>query len=200
MIREIKLPEPVYKSNISLEEVLLKRRSIRNYKNENLTIKQLAQILWAAQGITSDYGYRTAPSAGAIYPIEIYILVNNVKGLEKGIYYYNPFKHLLQFLKKGDFSEQIKRACLGQEWVKKASVDVIITAEFERTMNRYGERGIRYVYLEAGHIAQNIYLQMISLNLGGVVIGAFIDNSVQHVLSTPKTHKPIYVIPIGVPE
>ncbi len=195
----IKLPEPRLKGEMTVEETMLKRRSIRNFLDEDLSLEHLSQLLWAAQGITSEWGGRTAPSAGATYPLEVYVLVRRVEGLESGIYHYNPESHTLNSIKSGDYSNELMRAALSQEWVRDGSINLVITADFSRTMSRYGERGRRYVYLEAGHSAQNIYLQATALELGGVVVGAFNDKGVQDVLSIPENHEPIYVIPIGIP-
>ena len=195
----MKLPEPILKGEMTVEETMLNRRSIRNYLDEDLTLEQLSQLLWAAQGITSEWGGRTAPSAGATYPLEVYVLVRKVDGLEKGIYHYNPGDHSLNSIKSGDYSNQLMRVAVNQEWIRDGSINIIITADFSRTTSTYGERGNRYVYLEAGHSAQNIYLQTAALNLGCVVVGAFDDEGVGNVLSLPENHKPIYLIPVGHP-
>jgi len=199
----IYLPLPKLTSSIKLEEALLYRRSIRDYLEKPLTMKQLSMILWACQGVNDvRYGFRTAPSAGALYPLEVFVVVgeNNVESLKAGIYHYDPFSHSLTLLKKGDFMEDLCEACLGQEWVKKASINLVIGAVFERTTKKYGDRGIRYVYLEAGHAAQNVYLECAALDLGCVVIGAFFDEKVAEISCMPKNCDPIYVIPVGVPK
>lgn len=196
---EIKLPEPTLKGGMSLEETLVERKSIRNYLDKDIPLEHLSQLLWAAQGVTREWGGRTAPSAGATYPLELYIEVRRVGGLVPGIYHYSPHEHSLHLVKLGDFSDELMLAALSQRWVKDASLNIVVTAEFSRTTNRYGERGRRYVYLEAGHAAQNIYLQAASLGLGCVVVGAFNDEAVQNVIGTPSSHEPIYVIPIGFP-
>ena len=195
----VELPEPRYKSEISVEEALAKRRSIRNYKNEPLTLEEVSQLLWAAQGITDTLkGFRTAPSAGATYPFEVYVVVGNVKGLEPGIYHYNPFTHTLELIKKGDYREKLQKAAFNQEWVGNAAIDIVLVAFYERTTKRYGERGYRYVHMEAGHIGQNIYLQAVALGLGTVAVGAFYDNEVARILET--SGNPLYIFPVGVPE
>ena len=200
---EIFLPYPRIKGNISLEEALSMRRSIREYKDIPLTLEQLSQLLWAAQGINEvHYGFRTAPSAGATYPLEVYVVVspNGVKGLPAGIYHYNVHRHSLIVMKLGDFRKALTDAALGQTWVYKAPINVVITAIYERTTIRYGERGIRYVHMEVGHVGQNIYLQAVALGLGTVVIGAFHDNVVQEIIGVPKNEHPLYIIPVGVPQ
>lgn len=195
----IPLPSPSFEGRMSVEEALFRRRSIRDYSDEEISLKDLSQLLWAAQGITSKEGKRTAPSAGMTYPIEVYVLVRRVEGLKKGVYHYSPYNHSLSLIKAGDFSSSLASAALNQRWVKEASLNLIVAADFSRTMGRYGERGERYVYLEAGHVGQNVYLQATALNLGCVVVGAFNDDEVQEVLSIPRNHRPIYIIPVGHP-
>ncbi len=196
--RIIKLPEPRYKSNISIEEALLKRRSIRSYKDEPLSISEISQILWAAQGITDKrVGFRTAPSAGALYPLEIYLVVGKVKDLEPGVYKYRPENHEIILTLKGDKRNDLYISALRQEWIRNAPVVIAISAIFERTTIKYGERGIRYVYMEAGHCAQNVYLQCVSLNLGTVTVGAFYDDNAKRVLNLQKNESPLYLMPIG---
>ncbi|MEM3406695.1 MAG: SagB/ThcOx family dehydrogenase [Nitrososphaerota archaeon] len=198
----INLPEPKIKGEMSVEEALAKRRSIREYTSEPLNLEQISQLLWAAQGITEPrLGFRTAPSAGATYPLEIYLVAgeNGVKELEAGIYKYNPREHNIVLLLKGDFRKELMGAGLGQTWIGEAPINIVIAAIYERTIARYGERGIRYVHMEAGHVGQNIYLQATALKLGTVVIGAFYDEEVQKVLNLPKEEKPLYIMPVGYP-
>lgn len=194
---EIKLPEPRHDSNISIEETLLKRRSIRDYSGEPLTLKEVAQLLWAAQGITGPGGFRTAPSAGATYPLETYLVVGDVKDLMAGVYRYAPEEHRLVRVLAGDRRAELASAALGQSWVRKAAIDIVFTAIYERTTGRYGERGVRYVHMEVGHAAQNVYLQAVALELGTVVIGAFYDNRVAEVLKLPQNEQPLYIMPVG---
>ncbi len=194
----VPLPKPLLKGNMSVEEAIYKRRSMRDYKQEPLSLKELSQLLWAAQGITFQrYGFRSAPSAGATYPLELYISVKEkgVLNLRAGIYHYNPFDHTIELIKDGDFSEELTKAALDQPWVRKAAICIIITANFERTTSVYGERGVRYVYLEAGHVGQNIYLQATALNLGTVAIGAFHDDWVRSIVGCSE--HPIYLFPVG---
>ena len=190
----IKLPEPDYRG-ISVEEAIKNRRSVRDYSPEPLTLKELSQILWAAQGITSG-DKRSAPSAGMTYPLEIYVVVGNVEGLEPGIYHYNPSEHEIEMVMKGDKRSELSKAALGQVWVQNAPVDLVFTAVYERTMSRYGERGKMYVHMEAGHAAQNVYLQSESLGLGTVVVGAFSDSQVKQTLGLKKG-SPLYIMPLG---
>jgi SagB-type dehydrogenase family enzyme len=190
----ISLPSPRVKSEVSLEEALLKRRSVRSWTLEELTWEEISQILWAAQGITEQrHGFRTAPSAGALYPLEVYVVKR------EGVYQYLPQGHKLKKTLEGDFRFPLSRAALGQEAVSKAPVDIVITAVYQRTQRKYRERGIRYVHIEAGHVAQNIHLQAVALGLSSVPIGAFNDGEVKRVLSLPQEIEPIYIIPVGHP-
>ena len=178
----IALPEPRYESETSVEEALEQRRSIRDYADENLTLDELSQLLWAAQGITAPWGGRTAPSAGALYPLELYVVVGIVEGLESGVYRYRPEGHELEKVKDGDARAALADAALGQDFIKDAAINMVFTAVYERTTVKYRERGIRYVYMEAGHAAQNVYLQAVALDRGTVTIGAFFDSDVKTVV------------------
>ncbi|MEW6003140.1 MAG: SagB/ThcOx family dehydrogenase [Nitrospirota bacterium] len=193
----IKLPEPKYDSDTSIEEALLKRRSHRDYKDRPLTLFEVSQLLWAAQGITDPRGFRTAPSAGALYPLELYIVAGNVKELVEGIYKYKPRKHELIGILRGDKRIELCNAALGQPYVRNAAAVIVIAAVYERTTAKYGERGIRYVHTEAGHVAQNIYLQSVSLNLGTLVIGAFSDEGVKKIMKLTDKEQPLYMVPVG---
>jgi len=190
---EIKLPEPKYKGRLSVEEAISRRRSVREFSGKEITLEELSQILWAAQGITGGergYKLRSVPSAGALYPIEIYVV-------GEGIYRYLPEKNSLKQVRKEDARKALYEASLHQEFIKDAPAVIVIAAVFERTKSKYGERGTRYVYAEAGHVSQNIYLQCESLGLGTVAVGAFYDDAVQKILKLPGDHKPIYIMPIG---
>jgi SagB-type dehydrogenase family enzyme len=195
--KSIKLPKPKYDSNTSVEKALLKRRSIRDYKDEPLTISEISQLLWAAQGVTDQKGFRTAPSAGALYPLEIYVVVGNVNGLKDGIYKYNPNTHKIVRVKKGDKRTDLSHAALGQLSVKHGGAIIIFSAIYERTTKKYGNRGIRYVHIEAGHAAQNVYLQTVSLNIGTVVVGAFMDEEVKKIIGMKDEEQPLYLMPVG---
>lgn len=196
----IHLPEPKLSGPISLEEAIKERRSRREFSQEPLTLEHVAQILWSAQGITDKVkGFRAAPSAGALYPLDIYIVVseNGVKGVKAGVYHFNPEEFVLEKVLTSEVRSDLMAACLSQEAVAEAPVNLVITAEYERTMQKYGERGRHYVYLEAGHAAQNIYLQIETLGLGTVSIGAFSDSGVGQILQLPEEYQPLYVMPIG---
>ena len=193
----IALPEPVNDSDTSVEEALRERRSVRDYRREALTLKQVGQLLWSAQGVTAGDGRRTAPSAGALYPLEVYAVIGNVDGIAPGVYRYRPDSHTLVRVLDGDQRKDLSRAALNQTWVSQAAIDIVITAVYERTTGKYGERGIRYVHMEAGHAAQNVYLQAVSLKLGTVTIGAFDDDGVKRVLGLPVDEEPLYIMPVG---
>lgn len=194
--QKIILPQPSYESKVSVEQALQSRRSNRSYKDEPITIKEFSQLLWAAQGITSDQGGRTAPSVGAKYPLEIFGVVGEVKGLDPGLYQYDPKDHSLIIRKKGDLRENLAEAALGQPSITDAPLDLVITGIYARTMEKYGERAYRYVHIEVGHACQNIYLQAETLNLGTVLIGAFQDDKVAEVLQLKK-EKPLAIMPVG---
>jgi SagB-type dehydrogenase family enzyme len=196
--KNIKLPEPKYNSNTSIEQALLKRRSVREYKNKALTLNEISQLLWSAQGITEPrMGFRTAPSAGALYPLELYVVIGNVDGLANGIYKYNPHGHGLILVVKGDKRDELCNAALGQLYVKEAAAVIVFSAVYSRITWKYGERGIRYTHIEVGHAAQNVYLQAVSLNLGTVAIGAFNDKEVKKIMNMDDKEEPVYIMPVG---
>ncbi|MCM8818387.1 MAG: SagB/ThcOx family dehydrogenase [Candidatus Omnitrophica bacterium] len=194
-MEQINLPKPDFKGKISVEEALKTRRSIRTYKAAPLTLKELSQILWACDGKTADWGGRTAPSAGATYPLEIYVVVGNVEGIKPGLYHYEVDTHSLTLIKEGDLRAQLSNAALNQTSIKNAAFVIVISGIFERTTARYGKRGERYVFMEVGHCGQNIHLQAESLGLGTVMIGAFEDEKVKRVLGIKEDV--FYLCPVG---
>ena len=193
----IKLPGPLQDSKTSIEKAILKRRSVRSFKASPLTLAEVSQLLWAAQGITSPRGLRTAPSAGALYPLEIYIVAGKVDDLPDGVYHYRPNQHELVRVIKGDKRTELCAAALGQTSVRNAAAVLVFAAVYERTTVKYGDRGLRYVHIEIGHSAQNVFLQAVPLNLGTVVIGAFSDEEVKKVLKMSDTEQPLYIMPVG---
>jgi len=205
--REIPLPYPRLRGSVSVEEALANRRSVREYRDEPLTVEELAQLLWAAYGISETaYGLRTAPSAGAQYPLELYAVVGErgVKSgdgyLPAGIYHYDIHAHSLTLRKSGDYREALYRAALEQEWVLKAPVSLVFTAVYSRTTRVYGERGrVRYVPMDLGHAGQNVYLQATALGLGTVAVGAFYDDEIGEILDLPPEETPLYIMPVGRP-
>jgi len=198
----ISLPEPRLKGEMTLEEAILKRRSKRDFRDSPLTLGEISQILWAAQGITDTAGLRAAPSAGALYPLDIYLVVGKqgVDGLGEGVYHYLPQSHSLEPTLEGDVRQTLARLSSGQMFIAEAPLSLLITGEYERTTSKYGERGVRYVHMEAGHVAQNVYLQAEALGLGTVTVGAFQDEEISQALNLPSTYRPLYVMPIGHPE
>nr|WP_048147924.1 SagB/ThcOx family dehydrogenase [Palaeococcus ferrophilus] len=193
-LQKVSLPAPRTRGDMSVEEAIARRMSVREYRDEPLTLEELSQLLWAAQGITHD-GKRSAPSAGATYPFELYVVVGSVEGLSPGVYHYDPSEHSLSLVREGDFRGELQRAALNQEWVGKAAVDIVLVAFYERTTEYYGDRGVRYVHMEAGHIGENIYLQATALNLGTVAVGAFNDDEVAKIVGTEG--RPLYIFPVG---
>jgi SagB-type dehydrogenase family enzyme len=181
----------------TLEELLRQRRSVREYSEEPLTKEEVMKLLWAGQGITKPPRYRTAPSAGALYPLELYVVVGNVTGLEPGVYKYDPVQNNVRLVKGGDVRQALAIAALAQSWVGEGAIDIVIAAVYDRTKVKYGERGERYVHMEVGHAAQNICLQATALGLGLVTVGAFDDSSVAKVVGLAGDETPLYVIPVG---
>ncbi|MBA7626137.1 hypothetical protein ES703_33579 [subsurface metagenome] len=193
----INLPEPQYDSDVSIEQSLLNRRSTRSYTGEPLTLQEVSQLLWAAQGMTDPRGFRTAPSAGALYPLELYLVAGDVEDLISGVYRYEPDGHQLVKTMDGDRRAELADAALGQSSVKEGAISIVFTGVYERTTGKYGERGIRYVHMEVGHAAQNLCLQATAMGLGAVTVGAFHDEQVTELLNLPGNEQPLYIIPVG---
>lgn len=187
----ITLPKPNQDGSISLEQAVVARRSRRDFLPQGLTPEQISQLTWAAQGQGAHSHYRTAPSAGATYPLELFVVTGD------GLFRYLPAKHSLEKLTGQDLRAALASAAWGQEFIEAAPLTLVFAAEFSRTTNHYGKRGIRYVYMEAGHAAQNVHLQAEALGLGSVAVGAFDDASVSKVLSLPSYLEPIYMVVIG---
>lgn len=182
---------------MSLEEAIEIRRSVRRFKSVPLSLEQVGQLLWSCQGITSKDGGRTAPSAGALYPLFVWLIAAQVTGVNQGIYGYQPEPGRLSLHRAGDFSSALAAAALDQEWVAAAPAVLALTAVVSRTAVKYGPRAERYVFIEVGHAAQNVYLQAQSLGLGTVIVGAFDDAEVAEVLSLPRDHAPMALLPVG---
>lgn len=198
MAREItQLSTPLTVGGMSLTQALLQRRSVRAYGSGSLSLAHLGQLLWAAQGITSDDGLRAAPSAGALYPLEIHIVAGDVEGLVSGVYSYDPHQHRLLAIHGGDLRAALGVAALNQTWFRDAAVLLVCSAIYDRTTFKYGHRGVRYVHMEAGHVAQNVLLQATALELHSAIVGAFDDQAVHETLATPADCAPLYLIPIG---
>jgi len=193
----ITLPSPRLESTASLEHTINMRRSLRDFSPESLSVEQLSQLLWSGQGITGGEELRAAPSAGALYPMELRVLVQRVKGLAPGLYVYKPEAHALEVQRIPDAGYPLGDAAYGQNWMEQAPIVIFITATPSRTRVKYGERTERYLFLEAGHIGQNILLQAVALGLGGTPVGAFDDDRLAKFLGTRQT--PLYILPIGCP-
>jgi len=185
------LPKPDLKGTTPLEQTIAARRSQRDFSSKALTLEQIGQLAWAAQGQDARSRYRTAPSAGATYPLELFMVT------DEGFFHYLPGKHSLARLTDQDLRGRLAAAAWGQEFIAAAPVTLVFAAEFSRTTGRYGQRGIRYVYMEAGHAAQNVHLQAEALGLGSVAVGAFDDASVSKVLELPSHFEPLYMVPVG---
>lgn len=181
----------------SLEELLRERRSVRDYADAPLTQDEVLKLLWAGQGITQARGFRTAPSAGALYPLELYLVAGNVENLAPGVYKYQPTQNTLSLVKDGDVRAGLAAAALGQSSVREGAISIVIAAVYERTTRKYGSRGETYVHIEVGHAAQNICLQATALGLGLVTVGAFNDAGVRIIVGMSQDEIPLYVIPVG---
>ena len=192
-MKEITLPTAKITGQMSLEEAIQKRKSVRKYSPKELTSEQVAQILWAANGANprKNFVARNVPSAGGVFPMTVYLLDKN------GIYRYQSLNHSLALVKEGDKRKELSGAALGQAAINQAPVDLVITADVAKCAQRYGERAQRYTDIEAGHIGQNVSLEAVSLGLGTVMIGAFDDEAVKDVLALPDNESPLYIIPVG---
>jgi len=187
----ITLPPVDSRGATFLEEILRKRESWRRFSQEPLTNEEVARVMWAAQGVTRTWGGRTAPSAGALFPLEVYVV------LEGGVHHYLPRNHQLLRLSGEDVREALCSAALSQAFIRDAPATVVIAVVFERVTVKYGSRGERYAMIEAGHAAQNILLQATSMGLDSVPVGAFHDERVRQVLDLPDDHRPVYLVTVG---
>ena len=199
--KRIELPSPEAKPDMALDKALRERRSVRLFTRQPLGLEQLSYLLWAATGIQRrehGYEFRTAPSAGALYPIETYLVVNNVEGLPRGVYHYSIRNHLLEELSTGDYARAIAAAALGQSVCAEAAVVLVWTAIFGRSKWKYGQRAYRYVYLDAGHIGQNLALAAVSLGLGSCQVGALYDEEVNGIVGVDgQEESVVYLSAVG---
>ncbi len=195
----INLPAPHSQGSISVAQAMKNRRTIRRFANKNLTQNQLSQLLWAAYGVTDSRGLRSAPSAGALYPLDIYAIIGDrqVSGVAAGVYHYLPEKQSLKLLRAGDLRAGVARASLSQTWMAEAPMMLLITGEYRRCQVKYGQRGIMYTHMESGHVAQNIFLQAEALGLGAGIVGAFDNTAVSQILGLPPAHDPLIIMPVG---
>ena len=196
-IRSVPLPEPSVAGASSVEQLLAQRRSRRDYKAAAIELAEIGQLLWAAQGVTHSQGLRTAPSAGALYPLELYVVTGPIEGLARGVYHYDPGHHQLLKTSDDDLRDALARSAFSQAWIKQAPTVIVFTADYERTANKYGKRGKRYVHIEVGHASQNLFLQSEALGLATVVVGAFNDEEVANILRLPSELQPLLLMPIG---
>jgi SagB-type dehydrogenase family enzyme len=208
----IQLPSPTLDGHCSIEKTLASRRSVRDFRDEPISLATLSQLLWAAQGVTRKMGkpdwwtgtewqggMRTAPSAGALYPLEVYVVAGNVDGLPPGIYKFRPLTHDLQTVSLGDMRTQMVTRPPGQSWIVKAPCLLAFSAVFSRVEGKYAERAPRYVHIEVGHAGENVCLQAIALGLGTTVMGAFKDDALRKVIGMPDTESPLSFMPVGKP-
>ena len=194
----MKLPRPKTDGRLSLERSIRERRTVRRFGSRPLTPEQLGQLLWAAQGVTGSLGMkRAAPSAGALYPLDVYVVAGGVKGLDAGVHLYRPQGHELGAGAAGDLRQALARACLSQTWVAEAPMILVITAEYGRITGKYGRRGVQYAVIESGHVGQNIFLQAVALGLAAGIVGAFRDEDLAGVLGLPGNRVPLLVMPVG---
>lgn len=191
------LPPPVRDGRMSVERAMSERRSVREYGKGDISLVELSQLLWSAQGVTGRSGKRTAPSAGALYPLQACAVVGSVRGIAAGVYRYEPGNHEMMKVIDKDIRADLSDAALHQESIADAGVVIVIAAAFERTRAKYGRRSDRYVFVEVGHAAQNIYLQAVPLGLGTVMIGAFEGESVRRLCGMGSDERPVAVMPIG---
>jgi len=193
----VRLPGAKFVGEMRFEQVARLRRSLREYGAGALTLAEVAQLLWATQGMTGVAGLRTVPSAGELYPLECYLVAGQVEGLATGLYRYEPRAHGLQPMAEGDLRVELAQAALEQEWVREGAALLVLSAEFERTRTVYGDRGTRYVWMEVGAAIQNAQLQAASLGLGSVVVGAFDDAAVKERLQLPAAESVVAMVPLG---
>lgn len=193
----IALPPPQLEGAVALERALHERRSQREYAPTGLTLSQLGQLLWSAQGVTGRDGARAAPSAGALYPLEVYLVAGMVRDLPAGLYHYRPARHELTRVAAGDCRAELAAAAPSQDWLRTAPAALVIAAGYERTARKYQERAPRYVHMEVGAVAQNVALQAVALGLGTTLVGAFDDAHVQRVLRLPAAQVPLAILPVG---
>jgi len=194
-----KLPEPSFEADAGLNAILQQRRTTREFASRPVSLMEVAQLLWAAQGISSREGYRTAPSAGALYPLELHLVAGRVEGLPVGSYRYDPVRHALQVAMPVDIRQAIAKAALDQDWIAQAPVVIVVSAVDARTTGKYGRRGVRYVHMEVGHASQNLLLQAVALGLVGAIVGAFDDERLKHLLRLPAEERPLAILPFGHP-
>jgi len=196
----VALPTPATEGAVSVEQALCRRRSVRSYADSALKLREVGQLLWAAQGITDPRrGFRTAPSAGALYPLEVYLVAGKVEGLAQGVYRYGPQGHSLSLWQSGDVRSSLCSAAYDQDQIRAAPALLCITAVYGRTRAKYGAKAERFAQIETGHAGQNVCLQAVALGLASCVTGGFDDGQVSAVLRLPEGEAPLVIIPVGRP-
>jgi SagB-type dehydrogenase family enzyme len=195
----VTLPEPRRDSAYSLERAFAERRSVREFERAPLALAELAQLAWAAQGERGPGERRTAPSAGALYPLELFVVAGNVRDLAAGVHRYQPDRHRLVLVAEGDRRRALAGPAWGQTWIADAPAILLIAGIERRTTGKYGSRGVRYVHMEAGHAAQNVLLQAVALGLGATVVGAFSDAAVRDAAGLEAEAVPLCLVPVGRP-
>ena len=196
----VKLPPPVKTGGMPLAEALDVRRTVRRFASRPLDLAQVSQLLWSADGMSDPRGLRTAPSAGATYPLDHYLVVGErgVKDLPAGVYHYRVEAHALApVVTTGDVRAAVARASLHQSWMAEAPVMVAITGEYRRCTGRYRDRGVRYTHMEAGNVSQNLFLAAEALGLGAGIVGAFEDKALSQAVKLPPAHEPLLIMPVG---
>jgi SagB-type dehydrogenase family enzyme len=191
------LPDPLLVGGNPLNPILQQRRTHRTFARQSLSLAQVAQLLWAAQGVNAREGYRTAPSAGALYPLELHLVAGQVEGLPVASYRYDAVRHQLQREKTGDLRQAIAVAALHQDWIEQAPAIVVISAINTRTTRKYASRGIRYIHMEVGHASQNLLLQAVALGLVAATVGAFDDEHLGRLLGLADEERPLVILPVG---
>ena len=196
----MKLPQPKKEGTVSVEQAIQQRRTVRAFDPKPLELDQLSQLLWSAQGLTGRRGFKRAvPSAGALYPMEVYaaVGVHGVHRMEAGVYHYDTAGHTLALIVDRDLRGDIARAALSQMWMAEAPLILVMTAAYHRETGKYGERGVRYALIEAGHVGQNLFLQAEALGLKTGIVGAFHDTRLAEVLMLPAQNTPLLIMPVG---
>ena len=191
------LPAPVRQGGVSIEDCLSRRRSVREYSDQAVTLAEASQLLWAAQGVSGLGGMRTAPSAGAIYPLRAYLVAGNVADVPPGVYRYDPDGHDLQLIIKGDKRKRLAQAAFGQNCLEQCAMVVLLTAWYVRVTREYGEKGVRLAHIEAGHAGQNFCLEATALGLGSIAVGKFEDDAVKQIIRLSEAEEPVYLLLAG---
>jgi len=201
---QLQLPQPVRSTSVTVEEALRARRSFREYSVKSISLEELSQLLWAAQGVTREDGKKAAPSAGGQYPLQVYVVAGAISELSIGLYRYDGGIHSLQFITGDDLREALCEAALeGQPWVGTAASMIVVTANFDTARDHFraqpplGERGDRYVYIETGAVAENVHLQATGLGIGCVLVAGFDDKKVKGALNLPQELEPTALLCMG---